>query len=260
MNFGFIIPTHCSLPQHKSSLLKCIESIRKFYPKNMIVIINDKSSIKLSFTDDENIEIVDSCIEKGGEVNSYIMFLENKYFDKAIILHDGMYMKKKLIDIEKIDNVLYIWYFTNHRFHWSFINEPKSEYNQVNNIRNHDDLILHCINKYDFNENFKKYSLKLYHQKHKWSGCFGLQSIITHNFLVVLQEKTNIITVFKKFNNRRLRMVAESLFAIACQFVLGNDISEKSYDGLYYDGINPVETKPGYCCDKEYFKKISFNR
>jgi len=259
-NLGFIIPTHCSKKEHILSLNTCISNIRMFYPNNKIIIVNDDSTEDIVLYNNENVEIIDSIVKKGGEVNPYILYLENKYFDKAVIIHDGMYIKKKLENIDKIENVMFIWYFTNHRTDWCFIKEPKSEYNKSNNIETHDDLIIHCVKKYPFTEEFKEYTLSLYYYKLNWCGCFGIQSIITHNFLHKLESKTGIVTVFKNFNSRRLRMVGESLFSIACQFILGDEVFEKSFDGLYYDGIHPVKKSYGYCCDKTYFKKKSFNR
>jgi hypothetical protein len=90
-----------------------------------------------------------------------------------------------------------------------------------------------------------------------------------------LNEKTGIVDFLKKMNNNRLRRVAESMFPLACQYVLGDQIVGQSYDGIYYDGVN---TQPGkkrftakqigigdenqieQVCKNKYFSKITLNR
>ena len=80
----------------------------------------------------------------------------------------------------------------------------------------------------------------------------------------------------KQMNNNRLRRVAESLFPLACQYVLGDSIVEKSYDGIYYDGVKKqkgniklkakqlglgnYDEMVHQVCKNKYFSKITFNR
>ena len=96
------------------------------------------------------------------------------------------------------------------------------------------------INRFVTKADFKKYALDMFVKKDKWSGCFGCLSIIEYDFIDVLNEKTGIVDLLTKMNDNRLRRVAESLFAISCLYVLGEEVFEKAYDGLYYDGINPA--------------------
>ena len=60
----------------------------------------------------------------------------------------------ELIDLELID-FKFIWHFTNHRIHWDIPQEPQTEYNILNSIVTHTDLIKHNILRdYSDNSNF----------------------------------------------------------------------------------------------------------
>jgi hypothetical protein len=207
---------------------------------------------------------------------TYYFFLNNKSHQKAVIMQDSMCLENKLENIDKINTISYLWHFTNHRLHWSLILESPTEYNLNNKIFSHDDLIVDCIKKFIHKPGFKKFCQDIYYQKDKWSGCFGCLSIIDFDFLNLLQEKTDIVNILSHMNNNRLRRAGESLFSLACTFVLNDEIFEKSYDGLYYDGINVPNNRKyfssreiGYTgneieieqsCKNKFFSKISFKR
>jgi len=260
MSLGFIIPSYCSEEQHIIKLKECIHSIRKYYKYNKIVIINDDSPKEILF-DDPNIIIEKSVVNGGADMTPYYLLYKNHYFDKALIIQDSMCINKKLENLDDIKTIKYLWYFTNHRVDWSTIKENQTEYNVKNNIKTHDDLIIDCIKKYCKNKDFQKYALDIYFQKDNWSGCFGTLSIIDYNFLKILEEKTGIIDTLLNFNTNRLRRVAESIFSLACKYILEEEVFETGYDGLYYDGKKtPKGRNNEYCCKKKYFSKISFNR
>jgi len=94
--------------------------------------------------------------------------------------------------------------------------------------------------------------------------------------MLEFDNKTGIIEILKNFNNNRLRRASESIFALACLYVLGDDVFEKAYDGLYYDGVNPQNNIKNLkaselgigndsisvyqVCKNDYISKVSFNR
>jgi hypothetical protein len=103
-------------------------------------------------------------------------------------------------------------------------------------------------------DTFKKYCYDIYDKKDRWSGCFGFCCIITHDFVVKLQESTGIFDVMMQMISSRSRRAGESLFSLACQMTAGREIHE-SYDGLYYDGAGG-----GHGLTSEHIHKISFDR
>lgn len=275
---GFIIPSYCDSDLHLAQLNRCIHSIRRFHPNETILVINDYSKVDISSITNQynNIQIIDSPCKGAGDMVTYMVYRDHPLFKKAVIIQDSMALEKKIDRLETIDTIQYLWYFTNHRLHWSIIEEPQNEYNISHNIKNHDDLVLHCIDTLVQKEDFKKFAKDLYHEKDKWSGCFGCLSIVNYSFLEELNNKTGIIEILSQMNNNRLRRAAESIFALACLFVLGDEVFEKAYDGMYYNGMSEPRNKRivsaleiglgnfnvaiDQCCKNDYFSKISFNR
>jgi hypothetical protein len=276
-SFGFIIPSYCSSEIHLLQLKRCLDSIKKFHPEKQVIVIDDYSDVNLSenLKAYENVKIIISPIKSAGDMVTYKVFKDNPLFKKAIIIQDSMVLEKPLVEIENIKSISYIWYFTNHRLHWHKIKEPQTEYNKANGIRVHDDAVIDTINRFVTKEDFKKYALDMFMKKDKWSGCFGCLSIVDYDFIDVLNGKTGIVDLLTKMNDNRLRRVAESLFAISCLYVLGEEVFEKAYDGLYYDGIKPARNtckirgnELGFpnniiinqVCKNDYISKVSFDR
>lgn len=253
-NFGFIIASCLRHDDHFLSLKSCISSIQNFHPDKKIVVIVDYSS---------NDDIVKKCKnmyqdiiyetyeeEIPADMLFFKFFKQNKYFEKAILLQDSMKIKNSM-DASKISDIKYIWHFTNHRVHWSTINEPETTENKINNIITHDDLNMYIINNLIKKNDFKDYCKKIYFHKNEWCGCFGTCSIITYDFVNILDDKTDIIDLQKKMTNNRLRRAIESIFSLAVQFVTKRKM-EDSYDGLYYDGVKHNNFEGHYISKKSF--------
>lgn len=256
-SFGFIIPTYIATEAHLAVLKEGLRRIR-LYHNYPIVIINDHSPIDLSNLEKEFKDVtVELSLNKGaGEMNPYLHYYLHKYFDTAIILHDSMHLNKPLENIGLVLDIKFVRHFTNHVIHWSTLTEPKTDYNQKYGIKTHDDLIIHLLKKVLSEKNlpFLDFCLERYPKKRTWVGCYGIQTIITHDFLKELQEKTNILDFTVIATNRRSRCAMESIFALACHYLRDTDYLANSYDGLYFDGINPGKLIT------ENFSKISLNR
>jgi len=276
-NFCFIIPSYCKSNLHGLQLKRCISSIRKWH-HNKIFIIDDFSDLDVTdyISGFENIEIIKSQVKAAGDMVTYYNFLQIDGFKNAIIFQDSMTLEHELENINDIDTINHIWYFTNHRHHWHKIKEPDTEYNRKNNIKVHDDLMKDFISKKIEKKDFKHWAINIYPQKNRWSGNIGCQSIVDKDFLEKLNKETGIVDLMTQMNNNRLRRVAESLFPLACQYILGQEVVESSYDGIYYDGVNPQngfrkfsvhelglgsgkETVQQVCKNK-YFSKITLDR
>lgn len=270
---GFIIPTYCESHTHLQQLKRCISSIRRFFYSEKIILIDDYSEIDITIlkNDFKNLEILKSPYKGAGDMVTYKILLDSD-LDKACIIQDSMKLENR-IDFDTIEDISFLWYFTNHRIHWHTILEEQSEYNLLNKIVTHDDLNLHYISKIE-KDDFRDYCNQKYNKKNEWSGCFGCLSIVTKDFTKKLNERTGIVDFLTQMNTNRLRRSAESIFSLAC-FFIKEDLLEKAYDGIYYDGFN---TPIGYItenanffeiegdfnvtqvCKKEYFSKLSFNR
>lgn len=262
-DFGFVIPSYCSSKMHVESLKKCIESIRKFYPTEKIIVIDDFSPENIDVFRDKNIIIEKSVLKGGGDMIVYYLLLKNKYFKQTVIMQDSMRVLSRIRDIQ--DDVLFLWHATNHKTQWKEIKEPQSEYNKINNIITHNDLLKHNVGMF-LEGDFKTFALENIDKKDSWDVCFCLSSIIKLDFLEKLENETKFVTQYlTQLNTNRQRRTAESLFPIACLYVLGRKVG--SYEGLYFNGKNPpkgssTKNKEGHlnCVVGKTFSKISFNR
>ena len=253
--FGFIVAGCLREETHYTSLYNCLQSIEQFHPTEKCVVVMDFTSIST---------LVNKIVEQfpnvifeldtahyPADMQLLKYFKKRHYFDTAILLQDSMRVTKRF-HIEKIKDIQYLWHFNNHREQWTLIKEPDTDYNRTHNIVTHNDLILNVISSLP-ESGFKEYCKEIYPQKQLWSGCFGCCCIMTYEFLNKLDAKTDIITLESFMITNRLRRVIESLFALACEYTLGNHIIS-SFDGLYYDGVihnNMIGT---------HIHKVSFDR
>ena len=197
MSLGFIILRCVNTKVTDSYWIECYNCIRKFYPTNKIIIIDDNSDYTLvsNHVELEYTTVINSEFKGAGEILPYYYYLKNNLFDRAVVLHDSVFIQKH-VDFGTFDR--FLWEFNNH----SFDNIP-DETRLINAIG------------YD-NENL----LKFYHDQ-KWYGCFGVMSIISFNFLTLLDKKYNFLNLVTLIKNRQDRMALERVFA--CIFIREND-------------------------------------
>ena len=187
-SFGFILTRCVKAPQHEVAWRECYDSIRRLYDC-LIIIIDDNSKQNL-IKDKElvNTIIINSEFPGAGEFLPYYYFYKLKPFDKAIILHDSMFVQKE-INIDNID-VKFLWYFDTHRH-----DNAKFEKSLFEKLNHSKELI-------DF-----------YNQKTKWYGCFGVASIISYDYVQLLNDKYNFFILKNFIRNRLMRCALERVFA-----------------------------------------------
>jgi hypothetical protein len=257
MRFGFLIPTHVSTQQSYDTFCESVQSLQSLYPTiPKVFFYNKDTSFDISQLDfiqrDPSIRLVTKRYCEG-EMNVYKHFYEEHYFDLGILLHDSFVLKKPFENLETIKDINYIWYFTNHRLHWHTILEEKTEYNIKHNIITHDDLILHLVKQsYDPSHEFYKYFVETYPKKEEWVGCYGSLSIIRHDFLREVQEKTQFFNILPNIKDKRDRIAMESFLALVFQYTLGK--IPTAYDGLYYDGIKNNDCETSLLRKKHYYR------
>ena len=272
--FSFIVSTCIQNNTHSKQLNRCIESIRKYH-NNLIILINDSeqqydNDIYELIDKYGNINIVHSIVKGSADQQCFKLILEcNKLTDRYIIIQDSMILNSQLDNVEQINNVCFLWHFTNHIVDWDRINEPLTQYNVKHNIITHSDLIKHhLLRHYYENNSFLTYALDCLENKNKWSGCFGNCCIITKSFLMKMNKEVKFVDLFVNNTSNRERRMNESIFSIICHFCLPDVSFTNSYDGLYYDGytVNIHSGQPSgfdnleWCCVNKRISKISFNR
>ena len=90
---GFIMLRYVNDPNANCLWMHCYDCIRKFYPENLILIIDDNSkpeymlSKKLYKT-----LLLNSEFPQRGEVLPYYYYIQSKLFDIAVIIHDSVFV------------------------------------------------------------------------------------------------------------------------------------------------------------------------
>ena len=205
MTFGFILSRHVNSELTNRYWNTCVSHLNAIYPNTSIIIIDDNSTPLFLKTAEEykNITIVESEYLGRGELLPYYYFYKNKYFDNAIIIHDSVFFQCKLAfnKLEKSQiKVLPLWHFDYLK------NENNTNTTKLAHVLKHNSKILELIG-----NNLMVLGLN---RQNTWSGCFGVQSYINHQFLSFLQDKYQLFNLLQVVNNRQDRCCLERLFAI----------------------------------------------
>jgi hypothetical protein len=191
MSLGFIILRHVNNANTDRYWQHSYDCIRNHYPENTILIIDDNSHYEFVNTKKSLYKtfIIQSEFPKRGEFLPYYYYLRNKLFDRAVILHDSVFVNSKFnTDVE---NYRILWNFT-HIF---------------DNVEDESKLI----------NSFNDPELKsFYDNKNLWDGCFGGMSIVEHQFLEKVNQKYNLDLLIDKITSRDNRCSFERV--IGCLF------------------------------------------
>jgi hypothetical protein len=194
---GFIILRHVNSTITNTYWIKSYKGIREFYPENHILIIDDNSNSKF-LTNEElyNTTIINSEFPKRGELLPYYYYLHNKLFDTAVIIHDSVFIQKKMnFEVDK------------YKIIWTFKHGSDQIADETKMIQLFNDTEL-----YEF-----------YKNKNKWLGCFGGMSIITHDYLTHINSKYDISKLLDVVLTRYNRCSFERV--IACLLQKGHKLS-----------------------------------
>jgi hypothetical protein len=157
------------------------------------MIIDDNSNVNVLEEEQMlyNVVIINSEFRGRGELLPYYYYLSNKLFDKAIIIHDSVFINK-YINCDDVEDYKILWNFE----HMS--DQIKDETNMINL----------------FNDNGLT---SFYKNKRLWKGCFGGMSIITHDYLTFINSKYEISKLLNVVLNRYNRCSFERVIACLLQ-------------------------------------------
>jgi len=210
---GFIILRHVNSEETNKYWMTCYDCIRKFYPENIVLIVDDNSNRE--FLTEKKLHravIVNSEYPKRAELLPYYYYLKYKLFDCAVILHDSVFINK-YIDFT-VNKYKLIWDFEHH---WDQIED------ETRMIKAFDDAEL----------------LHFYQNKSLWRGCFGGMSIITYDFLAHVNSKYDLSKLLDFVLTRYNRCSFERVIACLLQKehsreILLGDINGYSRWGIRY--------------------------
>jgi len=200
MDYGFVITRHVNSEETNLLWMACVKQVQKIAPNCKIVIIDDNSKYEyvknVKNVDLSNCTVIDSEFKGSGEYLPYYYFYKNKWFDKMIFLHDSVFMNDK-IDVSNIDTVKFLWHFNG--------GESLDE-NFINNIER-----LINSTKSDYTND-----LITFFKTYQWKGCYGVMSVMNHNYLVQLFDKYNLVELANHIKNRHDRISFEHIFGLIC--------------------------------------------
>lgn len=189
-SYVFVILRNLQTVRDNDLWISSYNSIRKFYT-NKIIIIDDNSTINTVNGKLLNTEIIKSEFNGAGEILPYVYFLNNKWADRMIFLHDSMFLHRTFTQ-DEVD--------TDIRFHWYF--EPNNLDNQKK-IRSY-------LSSLKNNEQLMEYT----EANEKSRGCFGATCIIDYSIVKQLEDKYGCFTQFIiAIRNRKDRELFERIFA-----------------------------------------------
>jgi len=203
--------------------------IRKYYPENKILIIDDNSDY--NFITNEKLyktTIINSEYPKRGELLPYYYYLHNKLFDIAVIIHDSVFINSR-IDTN-VKNYKFLWEFEHD---WDQIKDET----RLINVFNDDKL------------------KQFYDNKKLWKGCFGGMSIIKHDYLVLINNKYDLSKLLDCIKNRHNRRSFERVLGCMLQ---KNDNKETLLGNIhkYYPGEMQYLFLKDFIKYKKYFSKF----
>jgi len=189
---GFIILRHVNNEITNQYWIHCYNCIRNFYPENKILIIDDNSNLKfITKIELYKTTIIHSAYPQRGEILPYYYYLQNKLFDIAVILHDSVFINKKINF--HVETYKMIWHMNSHVF------DQIGDETKLIKIFNDKDLL-------DFYEN-----------KNLWKGCFGSMCIITYDFLTYINNKYDLSKLLPHILNKFNRCSFERVLACLLQ-------------------------------------------
>jgi len=189
---GFIILRHVNNESTNRYWNYSYNCIRKYYPENLILIIDDNSDYKYIKEEQPLYKTlnINSEYHGRGELLPYYYYLQHKLFDIAVIIHDSVFINK-YIDFN-VNKYKILWFFEHD---WDQIEDEKN----MINLFNDEELRI------------------FYENKHLWKGCFGCMSIIRHDYLMFINNKYDISKLIDVVNTRYNRCSFERVIACLLQ-------------------------------------------
>lgn len=185
---GFIILRHVNSKYVNQYWIKCYDNIRKYYPENKIVIIDDNSNYEY-ITEKQLYKtiVIESKYKKRGELLPYYYFSKIKFFDIAVIIHDSVFINSYIHF--NVDTFKMIWDFC-----------PK----YCNHDSNEELMMI---------KQFNDPVLNIYYSRKKWRGCFGCMTVITHEYLKSINKRYSFEKLVPFVKTRHNRQSFERVLA-----------------------------------------------
>jgi hypothetical protein len=208
MNFGFIITRHVNSKQTNMYWNQNIKLLRILYPEHLIVIIDDNSNQDFVIPEFnyKNIQVIQSEFPGRGELLPYVYYLKYRWFPNAVIIHDSVFIHKRLAFDKIKQPVLPFWHFNYDKENIHNIIRICSGLKNNNKIFN----ILTNTNINTLGTN----SLNNFPSINNFVCCFGVQSYINYQFLSNIENKYGITNLVNFVRTRTDRCAMERIMGL----------------------------------------------
>lgn len=195
MELGFIITRHVRDERTNKFWRHCLECIRENYASNPVIIIDDNSPYSFTENDDKivtsdvNCKLIHSEYPGCAELLPYYYFWKLRPFDRAVFLHDSVFIRGP-INIDEKAAVEPLWYF---KFA-SALNE------NLDNIR----ILVNHMKEADLIKSYIRSNMS-------WFGYFGVMCHITWEAIDNIQTQYDLFILLEHVNSRPMRMALERI-------------------------------------------------
>ena len=202
-DYTFVILRCVKKEAYSDLWITCYDSIHKFHPNNKIVIIDNNSNTKFIKKHNlSNVELIQYNDNGAGEILPYYFFLKHRWSKYIIYFQDSMFLNRPLCgDKCNVENFKFFWHFY-----------PGGHDNKI--------IINSQLDNLKDNEKLKK----LFLDKKKWFGSFGLSCIMNIDFLEFIEKQHNFTNLVKLTKNRNDRKGLERVFGLLCSLYHYTDV------------------------------------
>jgi hypothetical protein len=204
--YGFIITRHVRDAMTNRYWNECVQSIRRFY-QYPIVIVDDHSDSAFLQADREyvDVRIIDTpaTFHGCGELLAFYYFYKEHWFENAVILHDSVFFQKRIRFLQTT-TVLPLWHFSQNK------NENKRRSLFLAEKLHGKDVIQEAL------MHSEPYQSLMLHSRNRnaWMGCFGMQCMIRHSFVELLQKKYGLFSLVPLIKTRADRCCLERILGV----------------------------------------------
>jgi hypothetical protein len=209
-SFGFVMTRHVNSEISNHYWQEAYRCIRQNYPDALVLIIDDNSNPEYVQIYPEtplltNVWFIQSEFPGRGELLAYYYFWKLRPFEKAVIMHDSLFLQPSFKDYfshlwKEITSVRFLWHFPH------FFDEPDKEETYLRALEQ-----VGCP-KETIND------VVYFHRglRNDWLGCFGVMSVMDSSFLSYLVDKYPFFHWFTMVFSRNERYIIERVFAVLC--------------------------------------------
>ena len=197
---GIIILRHVKNSEQDRLWKECLRCIRAIDQEITIMIIDDDSDLSMINMEDtkellQNTITIRSEYPRCGEILGYYYMYKLRIFKKAMVMHDSVFlMRMKEEWWTDIEYCKFLWYFSDHCW-----DDVKEETRLIQMLDQHEDMLAH-----------------FYPKKHLWMGCFGMQALVSLEFVDRIQKKYNLFRLLPVICSRADRIHMERV--LGCLF------------------------------------------